>query len=365
MTLGIPKEIKRHEYRVAATPACVAAYCRQGTAVIVEKGAGEGAGFSDEAYREAGARIANSAEEVFGEASMIAKVKEPLPPEIPLFCPGQLLYTYLHLASDKALTEGLLARGITAVAYETIQTADGKLPCLEPMSQIAGRFAVQAGARYLERPIGGRGILLGGIPGVSRGRVMILGGGTAGMHAAEIALGMGAQVKILDISWSRLDYLAQRFGGRLQTLHSSPAILDQLLPETDLLIGSVLVPGAAAPKLIKRHHLQAMPRGSVFVDISIDQGGCSETSRPTTHDDPVYIDEEVIHYCVANIPGAVALTSTLGLTGRTLPYGLHLAAHGLEASLQRFPELRPGVNIRNGQLTHPGVASAHNLPLHT
>jgi alanine dehydrogenase len=358
MIIGIPREIKASEFRVGATPACVAAYRRDGQRVLVERGAGLGAGFTDAEYAAAGAELLDDADALFGAAEMIVKVKEPVPEEYARLRRGQLLFTYLHLAAAPALTELLLEREVDAVAYETIQLADGSLPCLLPMSAIAGRLAPQEGAKYLERPFGGRGVLLGGVPGVAPARVTILGGGVVGSHAAEVALGFGAQVCVLEQAQRRMYELQARFGARLQTLYASEDNLARCLAQSELVIGAVLVPGAAAPKLIRREHLSSMLPGSVLVDVAVDQGGCAETTRPTTHLDPVFEVGGVQHYCVANMPAAVSRTATLALTGATLPYGRMLASLGLDRAIAARPELGPGLNTRAGVLLNPAVAQS-------
>jgi len=358
MNIGVAKEIKRHEYRVGVTPAGVAAFVRNGHWVTVQAGAGEGAGFKDEDYEKAGARIETDVRRLFDDAEMIVKVKEPQPVEYPLFHEGQILYTYLHLAADKPQAEALLARHVTGIAYETVRLADGSLPLLTPMSEIAGRLSVQEGAKYLERPMGGRGVLLGGVPGVRRGKVAILGGGVVGTNAAKIAVGMGAEVTVLDISPPRLVALDDIFGNSLQTLFSSRANIEAVLRECDLLIGAVLVPGASAPRLVTQADLALMKPGAVVVDVAIDQGGCLETSKPTTHDNPVYTVDGIVHYMVTNMPGAVSLTSTMALTNQTLPFGLKLANHGFENAVCHDPALRQGVNTYKGNITHPAVAAS-------
>jgi len=361
MNIGVAREIKAHEYRVAATPHCVTAYVKAGNVVRVESGAGLGAGYSDESYRRAGAVVTEDKEELFARSDMIAKVKEPLPEEYGLFREGQILFTYLHLASDKSLTEALRKRGVRAIAYETIQVPDGSLPCLIPMSEIAGRLAVQEGAKYLEKAFGGRGILLGGIPGVPRGRVVIVGGGVVGINAAKIAVGIGAQVTILDVLPKRLGYLDDIFGASIQTLFSNEANIYQSLVDCDVAIGAVLIPGASAPKLIRREYLRDMRKGSVIVDVAVDQGGCCETTHPTTHDEPIYIVDDVVHYCVANMPGVVALTATLGLTNQTLPYGLQIAGLGVEEAVRTVPDIRKGVNLWDGKIVCRAVAESLGL----
>lgn len=357
MRIGIPREIKSQEYRVAATPSCVATYVSDGHVVHVERGAGLGAGYTDAEYQAAGARLESDVEAVW-RADMVVKVKEPLPQEFDYLRPGLLLFGYLHLAAAKALTAELLKRAVSGVAYETITDRRGQLPCLLPMSAIAGRLSIQAGARSLERPTGGRGILLGGVPGVAKGHVLILGGGTVGTQAATMALGLGASVTIVDQSQARLYELDQQFGGRLQTLHSSDAAVAECLMKADLTVGAVLIPGAMAPKLVRRQHLSTMREGSVLVDVAVDQGGCAETTRPTTHDAPTFVVDGVIHYCVANMPAAVARTSTAALTAVTLPYGRRLAALGVDRAMSADEGLRGGLNTHLGKITHPAVADA-------
>jgi alanine dehydrogenase len=362
MKVGIPKEIKNHEYRVGATPGCVRAYASMGHSVFVQRGAGLGAGFDDEAYRSAGATLVADAAETYARADMIVKVKEPLAAEYDLLRPGQLLFTYLHLAAVPELAAVLVQRRVTAVAYETIQLPDGSLPLLTPMSAVAGRLAVQEGAKYLERPYGGRGVLLGGVPGVERGVVVIIGGGVVGTHAATMAVGMGARVIILDVSARRLAELDDLFGNRVQTLFSNEANLSRSLAQADLVIGAVLVPGASAPKLIRREHLSQMQPGALIVDVAVDQGGCAETTRATSHEHPIYTVDGVLHYAVPNMPAAVARTSTLALTSVTLPYALLLAERGFEAAAAARPELRLGLNVEGGRITHPAVAQALHFP---
>ena len=362
MRIGVPKEIKNREYRVSATPDCVRAYQRAGHQVSVQRGAGVGAGFEDAEYEQAGATLVSELAQVYAQAEMIVKVKEPLPAEYDLMRPGQLLFTYLHLAAVPALADALMQKRVTAVAYETIQLEDGSLPCLTPMSAIAGRLAVQEGAKYLERPYGGRGVLLGGVPGVQRGRVVVIGGGVVGTHAAKMAVGLGADVSILEVSQRRLAELDDLFGGRVQTLVSNEGNLVRALAQADLVIGAVLLTGALAPRLIRREHLAGMLPGSLIVDVAIDQGGCAETTRATTHDDPIYTVDHVLHYAVPNMPAAVARTSTLALTSTTLPYGLLLAKLGFEAAAKLKPELTHGLNAAAGQITHHAVAQALNPP---
>ena len=359
MIIGVPKEIKEQEQRVALLPSGTHELTKHGHSVLVEKNAGLGSGYSDQDYVKAGAEIAEQATEVFARADMIVKVKEPLKAEFPLLRSSQILFTYLHLAASKPLTEALLKSGVTGVAYETIQV-DHRLPLLEPMSEIAGRMSVVMGANFLAKYNGGSGVLLGGVPGVLPGRVVIVGGGTSGVNALRMAKGLGADVTILDIDVERLRFLDIAIEN-LHTLFSNEANLDELMPDCDLLIGAVLLPGAKAPKLITRAMLRKMKRGSVFVDISIDQGGCAETSRPTTHLDPVYVEEGVTHYCVANMPAAYARTATQALTNVTYRYVQLLADRGLEGACKKQPALIGGINTRDGRLTCNAVAEAHGL----
>ena len=361
MKIGCVKEIKTHEYRVGLTPSDAKTYVSRGHEVQIQKNAGSAAGFEDEEYIKAGAVIVDNREDIFAYNDMIVKVKEPLPEEYPLFKEGQILYTYLHLAADKVLTEGLMKQKIKGVAYETIEGEDGQLPCLKPMSEIAGRLSTQEGAKYLEKTFGGRGVLLGGVPGVSRGKVGIIGGGVVGTNACKIATGMGADVTILDVSADRLGYLDDIFGSRITTLYSTEANIEQVLRESDLVIGAVLLAGAKAPTLVNRDHLKIMKKGAVIVDVAVDQGGCVETIKPTTHDDPVYVIDDVVHYAVANMPGAVALTSTKALTSTTLPYGLMIADLGLEEACKRSKALYRGVNLYNGNITYNAVADAFGM----
>jgi alanine dehydrogenase len=359
MIIGVPKEIKEQEQRVALLPSGTIQLTKHGHSVLVETNAGFGSGYPDEDYVKAGAEIVEQAKEVFARADMIVKVKEPLKAEFPLLRKGQILFTYLHLAASKPLTEALLKSGVTAVAYETIQV-DHRLPLLEPMSEIAGRMSVVMGANFLAKYNGGSGVLLGGVPGVLPGRVVIVGGGTSGVNALRMAKGLGADVTILDIDVERMRFLDIAIEN-LHTLYSNEANLDELMPDCDLLIGAVLLPGAKAPKLITRAMLRKMKRGSVFVDISIDQGGCAETSRPTTHLDPVYVEEGVTHYCVANMPAAYARTATQALTNVTYRYVELLADFGLEGACKKQPTLIGGINTRDGRLTCDAVAEAHGL----
>jgi alanine dehydrogenase len=359
MTIGVPKEIKEQEQRVALLPSAVEQLTRRGHTVLVEKNAGVGSGYPNEDYKKAGAEIVDLAKDVFARADLIVKVKEPLPAEFPLLRKGQILFTYLHLAANKTLTEALLKSGVTGVAYETIQVGN-RLPLLEPMSEIAGRMSTVMGAYYLAKHVGGSGVLLGGVPGVLPGSVVVVGGGTSGVNAARMATGLGADVTILDVDLERLRYLDLAMD-RTHTLYSSEANLNELMPDCDLLIGAVLLRGAKAPKLITRAMLRKMKPGSVLVDISIDQGGCAETSRPTTHVDPVYVEERVTHYCVANMPAAYARTATQALTNVTYRYIQLLADRGLEGACEKQPALHGGINTRDGKLTIAEVAAAHGL----
>jgi alanine dehydrogenase len=360
MNIGIPKEIKAQEARVSMIPGNVAELVKRGHTVRVERGAGEGASYPDALYEAAGAVMAETAAEVFGESEMIVKVKEPQPVEVAMLGRGQVLFTYLHLAANKGLTEGLMASGCVAIAYETIEV-NRRLPLLEPMSEIAGRMSAIVGSYHLANHRGGRGCLLGGVPGVAPGRVVVLGGGTAGVNAARVATGIGADVTILEVDFERMRFLDITMGSA-HTVYSNEANLSDLLPRADLVIGAVLVPGARAPKLITREMLRMMPKGSVFVDIAVDQGGCAETTRPTTHDQPTYVEEEVLHYCVANMPGAYARTATQALNNVTQPWTLLIAERGVEGALAVRPELAGGINVRDGLLTCKPVADAHGLP---
>ena len=357
IVVGVPKEIKNHEYRVGLIPTSVKQFVREGHEILVQKDAGLGSGFTDEDYKAVGAKIIDSAKEIFSSASMIVKVKEPQIAELAMLRKEQILYTYLHLAPDPEQTKGLLASGCIAIAYETITDHNGRLPLLAPMSKVAGRLAVQAGAHFLEKPQGGRGILLGGVPGVPRGEVVIVGGGVAGTHSAEIAVGLGANVTILDNNHQRLDELHYTFGGRIKTIYSTQTAIDDLLPSADLFISSVLIPGAHTPRIITRETLKTMKKGSVIVDISIDQGGSCETSRATTHQNPTFIEEGVIHYCVANMPGAVSRTSAIALNNSTLSFGLALAKDGMKA-VKSSKYLMDGLNIYKGKITNKPVADA-------
>jgi len=360
--IGVPKEIKNHEYRVGLTPASVAELTAVGHEVVVEALAGNGIDFSDRDYLDAGARILPNASEVFSAADMIVKVKEPQAAEIAMLQARHTLFTYLHLAADKPQAEGLMKSGATCIAYETVTSRAGALPLLKPMSEVAGRMSVQVGAHYLEKEQGGRGVLLGGVPGVAPARVAILGGGVSGVNAAQMAVGMRADVTIYDISNDRLAELDMFFSSQIKTQYASRAAIAAAVEKAHLVIGAVLVPGAAAPKLVTRDMLKTMKRGSVLVDIAIDQGGCFETSRPTTHDDPVFIEEGVIHYCVANMPGAVARTSAFALNNATLPFVLRLANQGAEAAMAADPYLAAGLNVSGGHIRHRAVADALDLP---
>ncbi|MBM3726557.1 MAG: alanine dehydrogenase [Acidobacteria bacterium] len=362
MTIGIPKEVKDHETRVGVVPGGVAALRESGHQVVVEAGAGLGSSIPDEAYARAGARVASTAAEVWSTADLVVKVKEPQPSEYPQFRPGLTLFTYLHLAPLPELTTRLVESRVNAVAYETIRERDGSLPLLTPMSEVAGRLATQMGAHYLTASHGGRGTLLGGVPGVAPGRVVVLGGGVVGLNAARIAVGMGGFVSILDRNPARLRQLDDLFGGRVTTLAPNQYTLAESLAEADLVIGAVLIPGAAAPKLVRREMLAGMKPGAVMVDVAIDQGGCFESSRPTTHTDPVYLDEGVLHYCVTNMPAAVPHTSTYALTNATLPYLLELANRGLERAAEASESLRGGVNTYAGQITCAPVAESQGKP---
>jgi alanine dehydrogenase len=357
MRVGCPKEIKNHEYRVGLTPGSVREYSAHGHEVLVETGAGAGIGADDNAYRAAGARIASAASEVFAKSDMIVKVKEPQPGEWTQLREGQILYTYLHLAPDPEQTKGLLASGVTAVAYETVTDDRGGLPLLAPMSEVAGRLSIQAGATALQKANGGRGVLLGGVPGVLPAKVAVIGGGVVGLHAARMAAGLSADVTVIDRSIPRLRQLDDIFAGRIHTRYSTVEALEEECFSADLVIGAVLIPGAAAPKLVTREMLSGMKKGAVLVDVAIDQGGCFETSHATTHSDPTYEVDGVIHYCVANMPGAVPVTSAHALNNATLHYGLQLADKGLKALVDE-PHLRNGLNVHKGRITNAAVAEA-------
>ena len=362
MRVGIPKEIKNHEYRVGLTPDSVFDVAQAGHDVIVETKAGCGIDFDDDDYRAAGATIVDTAADVFAGSDMIVKVKEPQAQEVAMLESRHILFTYLHLAADKPQTEGLMASGATCIAYETVTSPNRSLPLLKPMSEVAGRMSVQAGAHYLEKEQGGRGILLGGVPGVAPAKVIIIGGGVAGLNAAQMAVGLRADVTIYDISNDRLAELDTHFGNTIKTAYASKAAIEAAVKEAHLVVGAVLVPGGAAPKLITRDMLKTMKRGSVIVDIAIDQGGCFETSRATTHDEPVYEEEGVIHYCVANMPGAVARTSTFALNNATLPYVIQLANKGAEQAMADNPHLAAGLNVSDGKIRYEAVAEALDLP---
>jgi alanine dehydrogenase len=358
MRIGVPREIKVHEYRVGLVPAGVRELTAAGHEVTVETGAGAGIGVSDADYRQAGASIAASAAEVFARGELIVKVKEPQPAECALLRPGQVLFTYLHLAADPVQARGLIQSGATAVAYETVYGRGGSLPLLTPMSEVAGRMSIQVGAACLQKANGGRGVLLGGVPGVPAAKVVILGAGVAGTHAAEMAVGLRADVTVVDRSVERLRELSSLFGSALRTAYSTVEAVERLVREADLVVGAVLIAGAAAPKLVTRAMVASMQAGAVLVDISIDQGGCFETSKPTTHAEPTFLVDGVVHYCVANMPGAVARTSTFALTNATLPYVKQLADLGWRAALERDPGFAAGLNVHAGEITHPAVAQA-------
>jgi alanine dehydrogenase len=356
MRVGVPTETKDDEYRVAITPAGVRELVERGHEVLIQHGAGEGSSISDADFEAQGARIGADAAAVFGEAEMILKVKEPQAPEVELLRPGQLLFTYLHLAPAPELTKGICDSGAIAIAYETVEDSHGHLPLLAPMSEVAGKIATQAGAFMLEKPMGGRGILLGGVPGVAAATVMVIGGGVVGMNAAFIAIGMEADVFVFEKSIDRLRELDVAFGGRCSTVFSTTLAIEEMLPRVDLVVGAVLVHGARAPYVVRRKQLGLMKKGAVMVDVAIDQGGCFETSRPTTHHEPTFEVEGIIHYCVANMPGAVPITSTNALTNATLPYAVALADEGVAGAIRRDPGLRLGVNVAGGNVTHPAVA---------
>jgi alanine dehydrogenase len=362
MKVGVPTEIKTDEYRVALTPAGARELVEHGHEVYMQAGAGVGSTIPDREYEAQGAQILPDAKAVFDEAELVLGVKEPQPEEVELLQPRHTLFTYLHLAPDPLLTKGLGETGATCIAYETVVDAQGRLPLLAPMSEVAGKIATQAGAFFLERPLGGRGVLLGGVPGVASATVMIIGGGVVGQNAAFIAIGMEADVFVFDRNIDRLRELDIAFGGRASTVYSSTLAIEEMLPRTDLVIGAVLIHGARAPYVIKRSQLRLMKERAVLVDVSIDQGGCFETSHPTTHSDPTYEVDGVTHYCVANMPGAVPVTSTFALTNATLPYVLALADHGVAGAIEREPGLKSGVNVADGKVTHPAVAEGVGLP---
>lgn len=365
MIIGVPKEIKNNENRVALTPAGAKELVKNWHTVYVQHTAGENSGFPDVEYEKAGAKILPTIEDVYGIAEMIIKVKEPIAYEYPLVRKGQLLFTYFHFACDEALTRAMLASGATCLAYETVEAKDHTLPLLIPMSEVAGRMSVQEGARFLEKPQGGKGILLGGVPGVKPAKVLVLGGGVVGHNAALMAAGLGADVTITDISLPRLRYLSDTMPKNIKTLYSSAHNIEQELPTTDLVIGAVLIPGAKAPHLVSRDMLKLLRKGSVLVDVAIDQGGCFETSRPTTHAEPIFEVDNIIHYCVANIPGSVPQTSTLALTNATLPYAIKLANKGWEKACAEDAGLKLGLNIIDGKVVYPAVAEAFGMECHT
>jgi alanine dehydrogenase len=361
MIIGLPKEIKSFEFRVGLVPSNVSDYVAAGHSVVVEKGAGLGSGFTDQEYADAGAEILEDAADVWAKADMIVKVKEPLECEYKYFRENLILYTYLHLADNKPLTDALLASKMKAIAYETIIGRTGNLPCLAPMSHIAGRLSIQEGAKYLEKTFGGRGVLLAGVPGVACGNVVVLGGGNVGANACKMAVGMGANVTVLDLNLARLEYLDDIFQKQVTTLYASRGNVLEAIKTADLVVGAVLVPGAVAPKLIKKEDLKLMKKGAVIVDVAIDQGGNAETSHATTHDDPIYEVDGIIHYCVANMPGAVSRTSTQALANATLPYGLKLASKGVEAACKADKGLMAGLNCYDGKITFAGVAEAFGM----
>ncbi|WP_448205080.1 alanine dehydrogenase [Azospirillum sp. sgz302134] len=365
MLIGVPTEIKNHEYRVGLTPASVRELVHHGHSVLVQAGAGTAIGLDDDQYAAAGAEVAPDAATVFGRADMIVKVKEPQPQECRMLRKGQVLFTYLHLAPDPKQTALLVESGAVAIAYETVTDARGGLPLLAPMSEVAGRMSVQAGAHCLEKAQGGRGVLLGGVPGVPAAKVVVLGGGVVGTNAARMAMGLEAKVVVIDKSLGRLKELDLQFGAKLQTLYSTVDTIEEHVLDADLVIGAVLVPGAEAPKLVTKAMVARMKRGAVVVDVAIDQGGCFETSHPTTHADPTYVVDGVVHYCVANMPGGVARTSTFALNNATLPFVLTLADHGYREALARDPHLREGLNVHAGVITCQAVAEAQDLPFRT
>lgn len=361
MKIGCVKEIKNREYRVGLIPDNAKSYVNAGHEVWIEKGAGLGSGFTDAEYEKAGAKLVDTAKEVWDGVDMMVKVKEPLPEEYGYFRKDLVLFTYLHLAADKPLTDAMLASGMKGFAYETLIERDGSIPLLAPMSQIAGRLSIQEGAKYLEKTFGGSGVLLSGVPGTPKANIVIIGGGSVGTNACKIAVGMGANVTILDISLPRLAYLDDIFGARIQTLVSTDTIIENAVKEADLVIGSVLIPGKAAPKLMKKAYLKEMKPGSVIVDVAVDQGGCCETTKVTYHDDPIYEVDGIIHYCVGNMPGAVPRTSTIALTNATLRYGLAIVEHGLEEACRKNPVMISGVNTYDGKLTCKNVAESFQM----
>lgn len=362
MVIGVPMEIKSNENRVAITPAGVIELVKRDHRVLIQRGAGESSGFTDDDYRSTGAHLIDDRESVYADAEMIMKVKEPIEEEYDLIRKNQLVFTYFHFASYEPLTTAMIKQGAICLAYETVQAADRTLPLLIPMSEVAGRMAVQQGAKYLERPMGGRGVLLGGVPGVQPGKVLILGGGIVGTQAAKMAAGLGASVTILDVNLQRLRYLADVMPANVQTMYSNEYNIRRLIAEHDLIVGAVLIPGAKAPNLITRDMLELMRPGTVVVDVAVDQGGCIETCRPTTHANPTFVIDDIVHYCVANMPGAVPYTSTVALTNATLPYAIQLADHGWKKACTRSAELRKGLNIVRGQVVYEGVAQAFDLP---
>lgn len=362
MIVGVPKEIKNNENRVALTPAGARELIKKGHTVLMQKSAGEGSGFPDDAYLKAGAQLLGTPQEIFAQAEMIMKVKEPIEQEYGLIRKDQLVFTYFHFASYEPLAHAMTASGAICLAYETVERSDGSLPLLVPMSEVAGRMAIQEGAKYLEKPMGGKGILLGGVPGVLPAKVLILGGGVVGTQAAKIAAGMGADVIITDVNLNRLRYLDDVMPKNVRTMVSNESVLRDLVRTQDLIVGAVLIPGAKAPKLITRDMLKTMQPGTVLVDVAVDQGGCIETCKPTTHENPTYVIDDVVHYCVANMPGAVPFTSTLALTNATLPYAIRLANNGWKKACQDSSELRKGLNIIQGKVVYKAVADAFNLP---
>jgi alanine dehydrogenase len=362
MIIGVPKEIKDHEFRVGMTPVGARELIKTGHQVLIEAGAGAGSGFEDANYKEAGAELISDKALLFDRAEMIVKVKEPLPPEYSLFHSGQILFTYLHLAADRALTKALLEHQVYAFAYETVEQPNGNLPILRPMSEVAGRLSIQIGAHYLERTHGGRGVLLGGVPGVPSGKVVVIGAGTVGTHAIQMAVGLGAQVTVFNLDRDRLETLDALYRGRVVTSAANPTLIEEAVIGADLVIGAVLVPGNRAPKVINRTTVGRMKKGAVIVDVSVDQGGCIETIRPTSHSDPVYVLEGVLHYAVPNIPGIVPHTSTFALTNASFPFILQLAGEGPERAVRSNPALAKGLNLARGQITHDGVAEALGLP---
>jgi alanine dehydrogenase len=363
MRIGVPKEVKTDEYRVALMPVGAETLVKQGHEVLVETQAGVGSGFADEAYEAAGAKVVKTAQEVFDHAELLVKVKEPQPQEIGKFRPGQIVFTYFHFAASQELTQGCIEAGIVAIAYETIRDRQGRLPCLTPMSEIAGKMSIQEGAKYLEKPMMGRGILLGGVPGVEPAKVVVLGGGASGTNAAKVAAGLGASVVIMDVNLERLRYLADVMPANVTTLYSDLENVRRYVRDADLVVGAVLIPGARAPRLVTREDVKHMKHGAVMVDISIDQGGCFETSRPTTHQTPTYVVDHVVHYCVTNMPGAVGRTSTIALCNATLPYVVRVAGKGYEKSASEDPGFADGINLVKGRVTNAAVAESFKMQL--